>query len=87
MKLMRFKDNTFAWLFGANDSSISSILTEKEAVAFGIWNLKILRTEIILGINNLKFYASVENKKDNVAIYSDNNKIYLYTTKQGDALG
>jgi hypothetical protein len=85
MKLMRFKDNTFVWLSNETDMYISPVLNEKEAIAFGTWNLKILKTEVILGISNLKTFGDMEGKKDNVAIFGDTKKLYLYTTKQGEA--
>lgn len=85
MKLMRFKDNTFVWLSNADNDYISPVLKEKEAIAFGTWNLKILKSEITLAINNLNHFGNIEGKKDNVAIFGDGKKLYLYTTKQGEA--
>lgn len=83
MKLMRFKDNTFMWISGAKDSVPSAIFSEKEAVAYGVWSLKIPKAEIKLGIDNLVLHSN--SKKDNVAVFGDKAKIYLYTTKQGEA--
>jgi hypothetical protein len=86
MKLMRFKDNTFMWMSAKDNGFISEILPEKLAVAFGVWQLKIPRTEVSMGVNVLKLTASTTvDKKDNVAIFGDDKKIFLYTTKQGEA--
>lgn len=78
MKLLRFKDNTYSWIA---DKETSPILTEAEATAYGLWKLKVPKHEINLGIINLKATSSV--KKDNVAIYGNINKLYLYTAKIG----
>lgn len=86
MRLMRFKDNTFVWLSAKDNGFISEVLPEKLAMAFGIWQLKVPRAEVGMGINVLKLTASATmDKKDNVAIFSDDKKIFLYTTKQGEA--
>lgn len=77
MKLLRFKDNTYSWV----DGDTSPILTEPEAVAYGVWKLKVPRFEINLGLINLKALSTV--KKDNVAVFGNINKLYLYTTKIG----
>lgn len=77
MKLIRFKDNTYSWI----DGDASPILTETEAVAYGIWKLKVQRNEINLGLTNLK--AMSHANKDNVAIYGNINKLYLYSAKIG----
>ena len=74
MKLLRFKDNTYSWI----DGDPSPIFSEKEAVAYGIWSLKIPRDEINLGLVNLK---ASDTKKENIAIFGNKTKIYLYTTK------
>ena len=78
MKLLRFKDNTYSWI----DGDTSPILSEKEAIAYAIWNLKIPRDEVNLGLVNLK--AMSDAKKDNVAIFGNVRKMYLYTTKSSD---
>lgn len=86
MRLMRFKDNTFMWMSGKDNGFISEVLPEKLAVAFGVWQLKIPRTEVSMGVNVLKLTGSTTvDKKDNVAIFGDDKKIFLYTTKQGEA--
>jgi hypothetical protein len=78
MKLLRFKDNTYSWING----DTSPILSETEAVAYGIWKLKVPRHEINLGLTNLKAVGT-NSKKDNVAVFGNNNKFYLYTAKVG----
>lgn len=77
MKLLRFKDNTYTWI---NSKLTSPILTEKEAIAYGVWQLKIKRDEVIMGIDNLKAYG-ITTKKDNIALYADDNGMFLYTMK------
>lgn len=77
MKLIRFKDNTYSWI----NKDTSPILSESEAIAYGIWELKVKRDEIQLGLTNLKAMANI--KKDNVAVYGNINKQYLYTAKIG----
>lgn len=77
MKLLRFKDNTYSWLTG----DASPILNEAETIAYGVWQLHIPRDEINLGITNLKATATM--KKDNVAVFGNTKKLYLYTAKVG----
>jgi hypothetical protein len=77
MKLLRFKDNTYSWIH----ENTSPILSEAEAIAYGIWKLKVKRDEIQLGLINLK--AMAHSNKDNVAIYGNTNKMYLYSAKIG----
>lgn len=84
---MRFKDNTFVWLSNAGNAVVSSVLKEPEATAYGVWQLKIPKPEIKLAIDNLKLSLDNNKKKDNVAIFGDDKKIFLYVTKQGDASG
>jgi hypothetical protein len=80
MRLIRFKDNTYSWIHG----DTSPIFSEAEAVAYGIWELKMKRDEIQLGLTNLKFMA--HSNKDNVAIYGNENKLYLYSAKIGKGI-
>lgn len=76
MRLLRFKDNTYTWVAV---KETSPIMSETEAIAYGVWKLKVKRDEIQLGLINLKAEPFCE--KDNVAIFSNANKQYLYTTK------
>lgn len=75
MRLLRFKDNTYTWI----EKDTSPVMSEAEAVAYGIWKLQVKRDEINLGLINLKAKPFCE--KDNVAIFGNSNKLYLYTTK------
>jgi hypothetical protein len=84
MRLMRFKDNTYIWLSNLKDESISPVMNEKESLAYGVWQLKIDRGEVNLAINHLKLSVHHNEKKDNIAIFSDDQKIYLYTTSKTD---
>lgn len=80
MRLIRFKDNTYSWV----ENETSPILTEAEAIAYGIWKLKVKRDEINLGLINLKAMSTAN--KDNVAVYGNFNKLYLYSAKIGKNL-
>lgn len=82
MKLLRFKDGTYVWQY---DTYLSPVMNETEAVAYGVWNLKIKKEEVKLGLSNLKLFNDL--KKDNVAVFGNSKKIYLYTTKHGEAIG
>lgn len=81
MRLIRFKDNTYSWI---SDNQTSAILSEAESIAYGLWKLKVPKHEINLGIINLKAIANY--KKDNVAIFSNITRLYLYTAKNGKEL-
>lgn len=78
MKLLRFKDNTYAWIV---DKKLTVVMNETEAVAYGVWNLKINKPEVNLGLINLK--ATANPSKENMAIFGNINKLYLYTAKAG----
>ncbi len=75
MRLLRFKDNTYTWV----SKETSPVMSEAEAIAYAVWKLGVDRDEVNLGLINLK--AMPFATKDNVAVYGDINKTYLYTTK------
>lgn len=77
MKLMRFKDDTYTWIEG---DTRSGVLNKTEAIAYGVWQLKVLRDEVMMGIESLVAHGT-NMDKDNVAIFGNINKIFLYVSK------
>lgn len=81
MKLIRFKDDTYTW--SAVDGEASKVLTKPEAIAYGVWQLKIDRGEVVMGIDSLIAYGNTY-RKDNVAVFGSEKKIYLYLTSEDE---
>lgn len=80
MKLMRFKDDTYTWIDG---DTRSGILNKNEAIAYGVWQVKAPKDEVLLGIETLVANGVAQNK-ENVAIFGNINKLFLYVSKIDD---
>lgn len=79
LRLLKFKDKTYAWI--TKEGVSATPISESEAIAQGHWNHKIDVMQINTAIKTLRM------KGDEFAVFGEGNRIFLYTDKNNNVVG